>query len=162
MKRFAVAAVLPAFVVGALPGFASQHKKLAPSKSEAATKCALNDALEMGRKTQWKGYENFLAATRYIQVILGNKAHIYTREGKYIRSGRAAHASAGLMDDYAEAYWELLDKDKKVFSDTFACMILRYRDGKWAIVAKGGTDGYEDSWKNKGIPKSVIRRLKQK
>src|SRR5262249_50543696 len=85
---------------------------------------ALARGRELGQKENWKGYNGYLAATKYILVTLGGKAFTYTRDGKLIKFGKAVHPSAGIVADYAETGWEYLDKNEKIFSDTLGHYLM--------------------------------------
>jgi hypothetical protein len=160
----------PLFIVGLiglsgltfdLPSLADSAKQSSP-KSGPLVQYALARAREQGQKAEWKGQDNFLAATKYIEVTLGAKDFIYSREVRLIKTGTAPHPSAGIMGRWAEVGWDYLDKNMKTFSDTFGHYVLRSSGGKWKLEASGGTDGYDrdKALKNAGIPERIMKRLK--
>ena len=117
---------------------------------------------EHGQKENWKGIENYLAATKLILVTLGSKAYTYSRDGKLVKSGKAIHPSAGIIGDYAESGWEYLDKNNKIFSDMLGHYLLRKVGGKWKLEAEGGTDGYDQdrALQKAHVPENIQKRLK--
>jgi hypothetical protein len=123
---------------------------------------ALVEARKQGQSVNWKGQDNFLAATKYIEVTLDKKDYIYSREGKLIKTRKAPNPSAGIMGSYAEVGWDYLDKNLKTFSDTFGHYLLRSFGGKLKLEASGGTDGYgqDRALAKAGVPARIMKRLK--
>jgi hypothetical protein len=98
---------------------------------------------------------------RYICVTFGSKDYIYNRNGRRIKTRAAKYPSAGLMGNYAEIGWDLLDSKMKIFSDTYGYYLLRFKSQSWHRLSTydGSGRGY-GNLKEVGVPAQVIKSLK--
>jgi hypothetical protein len=123
---------------------------------------ALANARDFLRNSAPRKEYSYLAATRYIEVTLGRKRTIYTRQGRLVKCLPAAYPTAGIAGNYAEVSWDLLDKSKKQFCDTIGYYVVTFRNGRWQVASQTGTEmNYpRDELKRARVPASFVKRLR--
>jgi hypothetical protein len=110
--------------------------------------------------SQWR-------ASKYVGVTLGDKEYVYSWNGKLIKVMTPDGRTAGIVGNYAEAAWELLNSKMERYSDLAALgIVLHFRNGKWREVASASSDvapagGYGDDLKKAKVPVYVINKLKR-
>ncbi len=100
-------------------------------------------------------------ASKYVEVTVGRIGRIYDWQGKLIKVHSSPFRNAGVMGNYAEVGWELLNQDKKQFSDMFGLYLVRFDGKKWHEIASAdAADGYSDQLKKAKVPAWVVKRLR--
>jgi hypothetical protein len=135
-------------------------------KPTAASVIAFALADVRHKRSEMMKTEKWSASTwmkvKYVQVTAGNKGFIYNGKRQLIhtRKWKSKSSTAGIVGDYAEVQWELLNKDKEIYSDIFGQQVVNFNGRGWVVVAHAGTaDGYGDQLEKAKVPAWVIKRL---
>ena len=148
-------------LLAAYPSWAVKSKRQQPTTASVLA-YALAD-VKRTRSEMLKNEKWSIASwnqAKYIQVDFGKREYIYDWKGHLLQTRKARYPTAGMMGDYAEVQWDLLNEKKEVYSETYGCLLLHYGKSGWLeVAAADAIEGYGDQLKKAKVPASVIKRL---